>query len=359
MTHSIDCDIQHHFKSSHFQLTAQFSINKPAIVGIFGDSGSGKTSLLRCIAGLQPCEHAHIRVKEAIWQNDTINLPTYQRKLGMVFQQASLLPHLSVRQNIEYGYKRIPAHSRLIEPDAAIEALGLQNLLTHGVHELSGGQQQRVALARAVLLNPDVLLMDEPLSGLDEISKSILLRYVRQLHEQHDISILYVSHSPDEIAQIADELLIMQQGQLTTQGRVDELFTSLGSPLTQRKNAEAIIHAKVTHYDAAYDLLTVSTGAMQLRLTHAPLDLNTSVRIRILARDVSIALQQSPDSSILNCIPVTISDMQHEPQSSVLLKLTTSDTTLLCRITKKSADHLALKQGMSVFAQVKSMALLN
>jgi molybdate transport system ATP-binding protein len=197
-----------------FRLDAQFAIAPSGITALSGPSGSGKTTLLRCIAGLTRMT-GELLVAGEVWQDARLFRPTHRRPVGVVFQEASLLNHLSVRGNLLYGAKRTPAKAEISFDDVA-DLLGLGALLDRMPANLSGGERQRVALGRALLSQPKLLLMDEPLSSLDAAAKGEILPYLERLHSNLAIPALYISHDAGEIARLADQVLCMREGRIVS-----------------------------------------------------------------------------------------------------------------------------------------------
>ena len=353
---TIDAHFQ--LEREHFRLDATFSVPARGITALFGPSGCGKTTLLRAIAGLENDADGRFRIGDTVWQDGTRCLPTHQRALGYVFQEASLFDHLPVRGNLEYGFKRIAADQRHIPFEQAVELLGLESLLQRHSSQLSGGERQRVAIARALLTSPQLLLMDEPLAALDHSRKQEILPFFERLHAELDIPMIYVSHAPDEVARLADYLVLLENGRVQACGPIAEMLTRTDLPLAHNHDAEAIIDATVTALDADYHLATVSFPGGNISIAEQNLTVGEKVRLRILARDVSLTLKHQTDTSILNIIPVTITALSEESTSQFLVKLDAAGIPLLARVTRKSADALKLAPGKPVFAQVKSVALL-
>ena len=201
-----------HGRRGDFALDAAFAMPLSGVTGLMGPSGSGKTTLLRCIAGLERM-HGRLTVDGAVWQDETVFLPPHRRPIGYVFQEASLLPHLSVRANLMYGRRRArDVHT--IEMDEVVELLGLAALLPRATTKLSGGERQRVAIGRALLSQPRLLMRDEPLSGLDADSKAEILPYIERLTRQVALPVLYVSHDPIEIGRLTGRVTLMRAGRI-------------------------------------------------------------------------------------------------------------------------------------------------
>lgn len=349
-----------------FSLDVNLSIATRGITALFGPSGSGKTTILRCIAGLERA-HGWLKVNGVFWQNDqeTHFLPTHQRPLGYVFQEASLFPHLNVQQNLTYGWRRISSAQRRVQMEEAIHLLGIEYLLDRFPTHLSGGERQRVAIARALLTSPELLLMDEPLSALDEKSKAEIIPYLERLHRDLSIPVLYVSHALHEVARLADHVVFLESGQVSATGCVSDIFSRFDLPFARLDEGEVVLDTVVAGFDEAYQLtlLTFVEGAGHLSFYFAtPKPLGGTVRIRISARDVSIALTPREDSSILNVLPARVLEMADLDSARQLIKLGigidgVAPPAILARITRKSVAHLKLDMGQLVYAQIKSVAL--
>ncbi len=342
-----------------FTLDASFNVPATGVTALFGPSGSGKTTLLRCIAGL---EHAagSLHVNGATWQNDTIFMPTHKRPLGYVFQEASLFPHLSVRANLEYGYKRIRPAERKVPLEQVVEWLGLNRIVERvDPAQLSGGERQRVAIGRALLTSPRILLMDEPLSALDTASRHEILPYLERLHRELNIPVLYVSHALDEVARLADHLVLLQRGRVISSGALGETLARLDLPTAHFDDAGAVIEATVGQHDETYHLSQLDFAGGSLWVGKLDRPLGARVRARVLARDVSVATQAPQGSSINNILNARIEEISDEGADRVMVRMKAGDTQmLLSRITRRSRDHLGLSAGMDVCALVKSVALM-
>ena len=344
-----------------FQLDAAFCAPPRGVTVLFGPSGCGKTSVLRCLAGLERAPKGWLRVNGAWWQNEEQDhfLPTYRRPIGYVFQEPSLFPHLSVRANLEYGQRRVPGSNRRVAFDRAVTLLGVAPLLDRRPVRLSGGERQRVAIARALLTSPKLLLMDEPLSALDTRSKDDILPYLERLHTDLSIPVIYVSHALEEVARLADHLVLMENGQVRAQGPLSELMTRLDLPLAYGDAAAAVIEATVAAHDEKFHLTYLNFPGGRITVPREDLPVNARVRLRVYARDVSLVLAPQEGSSILNVFAVYISGCTEERPGQVIVQLDAEGTPLLARVTAKSIAQLGLAPGALVFAQVKGMALLD
>lgn len=347
-----------------FDLDVALRLPASGVSVLFGPSGCGKTTVLRALAGLERAQ-GRVALNGELWQDDAARyfLPTHRRAIGYVFQEASLFPHMDVRRNLDYGRRRVDPAQQKIGFDEAVALLGIGHLLDRGPDKLSGGERQRVAIARALLTSPALLLMDEPLSALDPQRKAEVLPYLAALGDS-GVPIVYVTHSLDEAARLADHLVLMRAGRIEMAGRADEVMARPDGPLARLDDASAILHATLVGKEPSPGLahlrLAQGEGAdADLWVGPCSEPLGTRVRVRVLARDVSIALSRAADSSILNILPATVVAMHEEDAASVMLQLALTDgSALLARLTRRSALALRLKAGMTVHAQIKGAALL-
>ena len=350
---------------SAFALDVDVQLPGRGVSAIFGPSGCGKTTLLRVVAGLARPDRGHVVVNGDVWQDDVSGawLPTHRRPLGMVFQEASLFPHLSVQGNLEFGLKRIPAAERRVPLAQAVELLGIGHLLTRRPAHLSGGERQRVAIARALATSPRLLLMDEPLASLDAARKAELLPWFERLTHELDTPILYVTHALDEVARLADHMLVLENGAVRAQGSAAALLADLRIAQQHGDSAGAILDGRVTDVDDADGLMQVNfDGGALICVQHAGQQrraVGAPLRLRILARDVSLTLSVAHDSSIINILPAVVCDMAEDGPAQLLVALQTGGCRLLARVTRQSARRLQLARGQHVYAQIKSVAVLD
>ncbi|UWF52032.1 molybdenum ABC transporter ATP-binding protein [Pseudomonas sp. N3-W] len=348
---------------SGFALDVDLQLPGRGVTALYGHSGSGKTTCLRCIAGLERAEDGFIQVNDEVWQDSRQNIfvPPHKRALGYVFQEASLFPHLSVRANLEFGLKRIAKPLRRVDMAHATELLGIGHLLDRHPQHLSGGERQRIGIARALLTSPKLLLMDEPLAALDSQRKNEILPYLQRLHDELDIPVLYVSHSQDEVTRLADHIVLLSDGKALASGPIGETLARLDLPLAMGDDAGVVIEGQVSAYDANYQLLTVQLPGtdLSLRVPHAPMTEGQTLRCKVQARDISLSLQGSDRSSILNRLPVTVtSELGADNAAHVLIRLDAAGTPLLARITRYSRDQLGVHPGQQLWAQIKAVAVL-
>ncbi|WP_341580774.1 molybdenum ABC transporter ATP-binding protein [Marinobacter metalliresistant] len=343
-----------------FQLSVDLSLPAGGVTALFGHSGCGKTTLLRCIAGLQTSE-GYLNVAGDCWQDSSGSRPTHLRPLAYVFQETSLFPHLSVRGNLNYGYRRIPPAERRIHFDQAVNWLGLTPLLNRMPAKLSGGERQRVAIARALLTSPRLLLMDEPLSALDQPSKQEIMPYLENLRGSLAIPVIYVSHSTAEVARLADHIVMMDNGRVIAEGPLQETLARTDQPFGLEADAGVILNATVEQVEPEWHLCRAGFdgGELWLRL-HDGLSPGNPVRVQVLARDISIALAAHPDQSIQNLVPAVIDEIAREvtPGTS-MVRLLAGQTPFLARLTTRSLHQLDLEAGRSVWMQIKSVAIVD
>lgn len=347
-----------HKKAKRQVLDVDLIIPNKGVTAIYGSSGSGKTTLLRCIAGLQQAKNSTLIVGDETWQSETSFLPTHKRQIGYVFQESSLLPHLTAKGNLNFALKRAGAPINKALNQQIIDILGIGHILEQYPEQLSGGERQRVAIARALFVQPKILLMDEPLASIDAIRKLQFLSYLNKLHKTLNIPVLYVTHSLDEVAQLADQVVLLDSGRCVAQGAVTEVFSNLNT-VVSLEEAGVIVEAKVIEHDTNWHLSKLYCENTELWVRDGGDNIGDIIRIRILAKDISIALQKHDDSSILNRIYVEVTKIEQDRDDAmVLTELKFGKQILVARITKRSANNLALHIGQNVWAQIKSIAIL-
>ncbi|MES1264514.1 MAG: molybdenum ABC transporter ATP-binding protein, partial [Variovorax sp.] len=315
-----------------FSLDVALALPGRGVTALFGPSGCGKTTCLRAIAGLHRAAGGHVEINGEVWQHGGQTgagakfLPTHRRPLGYVFQETRLFAHMNVQRNLEYGMKRVAPGQRRVSLSLAVELLGIGHLLGRQPETLSGGERQRVGIARALATSPKLLLMDEPLASLDIQRKREVLPYLERLHAELDIPVLYVSHAPDEVARLADHLVLLDAGRVLASGPTHELLTRLDLPLAHGDAAGAVIAAVVTAYDPAYSLTQVAFAGGSLSLPHSGAAVGQRVRVRIQARDVSLTLHHQADTSVLNILPATVSDLSDDGPAQCMVGLDVGGT---------------------------------
>lgn len=353
--------IQAKFKLSHpgFCLDVNLELPGHGVTALFGPSGCGKTSLLRCMAGLNRADSGRFIVNGERWQDDDFFLSVHRRPLGYVFQEANLFAHLTVRRNLDYGQSRIAESARRVEFDRAVELLGIAHLLERQPAGLSGGERQRVAIARALLTSPRLLLMDEPLAALDLARKQEFMPYLERLHHELDIPVIYVTHAPDEVARLADHLVVMKEGRALAAGPLTETLARVDLPIQLGEDAGVVHDAVVAEREEEWHLARVKFAGGSLWVRDGGQPIGAKVRVRILARDVSIALAPVSGTSIQNCLSATVSEMADDSHPALsLTRLNIGPSPVLARLTRRSAVGLGLAPGKAVWVQIKAAALI-
>lgn len=354
--------VQAHVKLQHsgFELNVNLDVAGRGVTALFGPSGSGKTSCLRAIAGLEPRARGFVAVNGEVWQDDAKGqfVPVHLRALGYVFQDANLFPHLSVAKNLAYGMTRVPQAQRRVAPDQAVALLGIGHLMDRQPLTLSGGERQRVAIARALATSPRILLMDEPLAALDASRKAEVLPYLEKLHRELDIPMLYVSHALDEVARLADHLVLLDKGRVTASGPAGELLTRLDLSIAHGDTAGAVLTATVLSHDAADHLTTAHFAGGTITVPQQSAAIGSPLRIRVQARDVSLTLERQSGTSILNILAATVTALSPDSPGQVMVALDASGCPLLARVTTRSANALGLVPGLALYVQIKGVAIL-
>ena len=344
-----------------FCLDVDLDLPLRGISALFGHSGSGKTTVLRAIAGLERAPGGVVALGDEVWQDDArgVFVPVHQRAIGYVFQEASLFPHLSVRANLEFGRKRVPVHERRFALEPVTALLGIAGLLERRPDGLSGGERQRVAIARALLASPRLLLMDEPLAALDLRRKQEILPYLERMHAELAIPIVYVSHAPDEVARLADHLVLLDAGKAVASGPLTETLARVDLPPSFADDAGVVLDTILAgHEEDALSRLEFAGGALFVGRRREAI--GTHLRCRIHARDVSLALDRPQGTSIVNRLPAVVTAVAAtDTPGHVLVQLRMGESPLLARITERSRRELGIAPGLRLWVQIKGVALLS
>ena len=345
-----------------FALDVALALPEQGVTALFGPSGCGKTTLLRSLAGLERAA-GRVAIGAEVWQDDAAGrfVPTHQREIGYVIQEAALFPHLDVRRNLAYGLKRILPAGRRVALDQVVSLLGIGHLLDRRPDTLSGGERQRVAIARALATSPKLLLMDEPLAALDAKRKAELLPYLDRLHEELGIPIVYVSHSIDEVARLADHLVLMDAGRVRADGPLAAMLARLDLPVAFGDDAGVVLDAVIGERDPQWHLarLDVDGEACRLWTRDQGLAPGRRVRLRVLARDVSLTRTPQTGTSIGNQLRGTVEAIADDEHPALaLVRVRVGSAAVVARLTRRSAHALELAVGMPVWAQVKTVALM-
>jgi len=350
-----------HLARPRFALDVALALPARGVSALLGVSGCGKTTLLRALAGLERAA-GRVALDGEVWQDDAERrfVPTHRRPLGYVIQEAALFPHLDVRRNLDYGQRRVRAGARRIALDQAVTLLGIGPLMERRPDTLSGGERQRVAIARALATSPRLLLMDEPLAALDARRKAEVLPYLDRLHDELGIPIVYVSHAIDEVARLADHLVLLDAGRVSAEGALADMLARLDLPVAFGDDAGVVLDGVVGARDERWGLarLDVDAEACLWARDHG-LPLGRRVRLRVLARDVSLTLAPQTGSSIGNQLRGVVEAIVDEAHPALaLVRVRVGSAPLVARLTRRSAHALALAVGTPVWAQVKTVALM-
>lgn len=344
-----------------FSLDVAFSA--PAgVTALFGRSGSGKTTLVRAIGGLLRARQGRISLGEDVLFDTerSVFVPPHRRRIGTVFQEGRLLPHFSVRQNLMFGRWFAPRAEPGAEPAAVVEMLGIGPLLDRRPAGLSGGETQRVAIGRALLSKPRLLLMDEPLSALDETRRAEILPYIERLRDEVGIPIVYVSHAVSEVARLADTLVVLDRGRVAAAGPASEILTRLDlGQLAAARESGAVLEGRVACQDDDYGLTRLETRAGPLWVPRIERPIGARLRFQIPARDVMLSLARPTGTSALNAFAGIVVEIAVPDEAGITaeVRLACNGAPILARITRRSLVDMGLEPGMAVFAVIKSVAL--
>ena len=344
----------------NFHLHVDFDVPASGITAVFGPSGSGKTTLLRCLAGLERSPTGFMQVGDDVWQDESRNIyePISSRRIGYVFQEPRLFPHLSVGSNLVYGFNRTPVAERRLSIDQVVGVLGIPHLLDRRPHKLSGGEQQRVAIGRALLTSPKLLLLDEPLSSLDSQRKREIMPFIQRLYKALNIPILYVTHSLHEILQLAQLVVLLQDGKGIATGPLNDVFSRLD--LHRHLGPHligAVIDTVVADHERVFGLTRLGFNRQSLYVPLQSLNIGDPLRVHILSSDVSLAIEPCHfQTSALNILSATVKEIREVDRSTVDIQLDVG-CPLVATITRKSVAGLGLKPGQQVYAHIKSVAL--
>jgi len=345
-----------------FDLDIAFS-SPGGVTALFGRSGAGKSSVVSLAAGLSKPDQGRIAVKDQVLfdSKQGINLPPERRRVGLVFQDGRLFPHLTVRANLTYGEHLVPQAERWAEFGKVVELLGISHLLDRRPAKLSGGEKQRVAIGRALLSSPRLLLMDEPLAALDGARKHELLPFIGKVAREFSVPILYVSHAIDEIIELANHLVVLDEGKVKGAGPVEDLLNELDlSDITGRLDAGSILLARVVEHLPSFAATRVALGENHITLPWLDALPGALVRVRIGAQDVALALEKPHRTSFQNILSGRIASIASggEGKADVRVEISPDGGGMLwTRITSLAASELGLKPGDPVYALVKSASI--
>jgi molybdate transport system ATP-binding protein len=342
-----------------FTLDVDIEVPREGVTSLFGRSGCGKTTLLRIMAGLEKVRGSEVRFGQQVWQHGRRFVPLYKRRIGLVFQEHSLLQHLSVRGNLLYGYKRTPKEHRRLHLHEATEMLGITELLDRPIDQLSGGQRQRVSLGRALLTSPQLLLLDEPMAALDTQTKREIMPFLSRLASEAGVPIMLVTHAPDEVERLADRVVFMREGRIECSETLRSALSRPDSPLFADEGAASVLEGVLGPANA-HGLRPFGVEGARLWLPEADgVPVGQRTRLRVLARDVSLALDDPRRISIQNHLRVTIERIDPPRSGRCVVATRTADRQLLlAELTTWAVRQLNLEPGQKTYALIKSVALM-
>jgi molybdate transport system ATP-binding protein len=336
-----------------FALDVHVCLPGRGVTALFGPSGSGKTTLLRCIAGLERAPGALVRVGEARWQDEHVFVPAHRRAVGLVFQDSRVFRHMSVRDNLLYGYRRVAAARRRLKPGDAIALLGLDGLLERRPAGLSGGEAQRVAIGRALLASPDLLLLDEPLASVDAGRKGEILPFLERLHRELAIPIVLVTHDLDDMMRLADYAVLLDAGRVIAQGPLAQALAHMAG----HGGAGALAAMLSVGIEASEDGVRVELPGGQ-RFTLPGSLAQASGRLHVAARDVSLSLARPGSSSALAALPTRVALVPEGDAPVIALPLDIDGQTLFALVTRRAIETLGLEPGSAVHALIHHARLV-
>ncbi|WP_091134287.1 molybdenum ABC transporter ATP-binding protein [Microvirga guangxiensis] len=351
-------DVDLHHQQGGFTLQTRFQ-SDGRLTALFGPSGSGKTTLVNIIGGLINPDEGHVRVKERVLVDTRqgILVPKHRRRIGYVFQEARLFPHLTVKQNLLFGRWFSPRRERSADFAAIVDLLGIGHLLTRWSSGLSGGERQRVAIGRALLSDPHLLLLDEPLASLDEERKTEIYPYIERLRDEGNVPMVLVSHSVPEIARLATSIVVLNNGQVTASGPASDILRHTKFfPQSGPIEAGALVETRVLRHEEPYGLTVLQAAAGTLTVARLDLPVDAPVRVRLRARDIILSLSPPEGLSALNVLPGLIAAMEEGERGSIDVTLDCGGDSIVASLTRKSVERLGLRPGLPVQAIIKSIA---
>lgn len=351
----ITVELRHRYPGTTLDISF---VAQAGATALFGPSGAGKSSVVAAIAGLFRPDHARIAVAGETLTDTTRgrHVPVEHRRLGLVFQDARLFPHMRVRDNLRYGLRRAPAGT--IGFDDVVGLLGIAALLDRRPHTLSGGERQRVAIGRALLAQPRLLLMDEPLAGLDGARKAEILPYLAQLKTALALPIIYVTHALDEVLFLADTLILLEGGTVRAAGPLGELTARGDLALAMRDDSGAVLQASIVEHHPGRRLTLLRAGTLELWVPLVDAAIGTRLRARIPAREIILATEAPRGISLHNILPTTVRAVSEDvARHTAMVELAAGGVSLLARVTPDAVARLALVSGTSVLALVKSISV--
>ncbi len=352
------------FKIDYAGFNLDVDLNLPAkgVTVVFGPSGSGKTTLLRCLSGLERAPSGYLKLVGQVWQDEGIFLPIQERKVGLVFQESRLFPHLNIQENLLYGYQRTLPAERNLHLDEVVQVLDLDALLKRTPEKLSGGERQRVSIGRALLTSPKLLLMDEPLASLDMQLKAEIIPFIKRIEDEFKTPIIYVTHSMNEVLQLVDTMVILKSGKVVNFGPVEKVFSDVRlREAVGDEQLGAVLETSVAEHDEEFGLTRLDFMGQALNVPRQNIPVGQSLRVHIHSKDVSLSTAPPAGAtSVLNILKAKVEKVGIlDPKGySVDIELD-AGRPILATITRKSLANLNLKPGQPVFAHIKAIKMVH
>ena len=352
------------FKVDYPEFNLDVELNLPArgVTVVFGPSGSGKTTLLRCLSGLEKAPSGYMKIADQVWQDEETFIPIQERKIGLVFQESRLFPHLSIQDNLLYGYQRTQPEERNLQLGEVAQVLNLEALLKRRPEKLSGGERQRVAIGRALLTSPKLLLMDEPLASLDMQIKAEIIPFIKRIESEFKTPIVYVTHSMNELLQLVDTMVILKSGKVENIGSVEEVFSDVQSrEALDNEKLGAVLKTLVLEHDEKFGLTRLDFMGQVLHVPRQNIPVGESLRVHIHSRDVSLSTASPAGAtSVLNILRAKVKKV-----GVIDLKGYSVDIALdaggpiLATITRKSLATLNLQPGQHIYVHIKAIKMVH
>lgn len=345
-----------------FNLDVELNFPARGVTVVFGPSGSGKTTLLRCLSGLERAPSGYLKLAGQVWQDEGIFIPVQERKIGLVFQESRLLPHLSIQENLLYGYHRTLPAERNLQLDEVVQVLNLEALLKRRPENLSGGERQRVAIGRALLTSPKLLLMDEPLASLDMQLKAEIIPFIKRIENEFKTPIVYVTHSMSEVLQLVDTMVILKSGKVENIGSVEEVFSDVRSrEVIGDEQLGAVLETSVAEHDDEFGLTKLDFMGQVLHVPRQSIPVGQSLRVHIHSKDVSLStVPPTGVTSVLNILRAKVKRVGDlDPKGySVDIELD-AGRPILATITRKSLANLSLQTDQTIYAHIKAIKMMH
>jgi molybdate transport system ATP-binding protein len=351
-----DCALSY----GRFKLEAEFTSGR-GILALFGPSGSGKSTIMRLIAGLERPDRGLIHVGNRVLVDTArgIWVPVHKRRVGLVFQDGQLLPHLTVRQNLSYGRYFNPPEKHAVSFDAVVQLLDIGPLLGSMPGTLSGGERQRVAIGRALLASPEILLMDEPLASLDAERRLEILPFIERLRDETALPIVYISHALEEVARLAAKVVRLAGGRVMAEGAsADVLSPPVEEMSEDRFEALSMITAKFAREMPEFGVTILAHPAGEIVVPGRVDAKSSEVHIAVRATNVTLALGKPDQSSVRTILKGRVARIKEGRGPFALVEVDLDGGgRVVASATRLAVADLALKGGSPIFALIKAVSL--